>query len=194
MTEINDVVSVAGDFGSSAGAFDFSFKETFKGKTPFTAEFRRVRGSYFISAPQLTGAGKFAQVDMATSPLRAMSSQLANLRPGASLASVVPAVNSMSDYGPAVIDGVATEQYFLLLDPIKASGLLSPGVPLTPALKARLPKQFAYTIFVSGNDLVQRVRYDGFAGETTIDYTNWGAPPHISAPPASSLVPAPPGL
>lgn len=133
---------------------------------------------------------------LAKSPrLAALVSAATSDNPGAELSLLAKgAISSARPVGPAVVDGVATTQYTVVLDATRLTQHLS--ATERSDLQALINgKSLTLQVWVDGSGRVRQVSFaerisaavgGGAAGSTsvTLDYSHFGPAVHISPPPA----------
>jgi hypothetical protein len=186
--------SVTGDFSSDGIDTDYALTLSLPAAQIEGMQMLEKDGVAYVSMGGLTAAGKFAKLDATSKVLGPLLAVAKGLRLGSAFADVAPAVETVKDLGPSTISGDSTEHYLLLIDSAKAHSLLNPGVAVPDSVSSQIPKTFHYNLFVTKDWLVRRVQFEVLGKATEMDYTDWGAPVHISAPPPSSIVTAPAGF
>jgi hypothetical protein len=143
----------------------------------------------YLNLGQLT-QGKFARVDLSdtSTPLGQLMAQLAgSADPSASLKAMERGITSFEATGEEQVDGVATTRYRVEVDlqeVLAAQGMAN----LPGAATAQLPKTVGYDIWVGEDDLIRRMSFSlGDAMTMTMDFTEWGEPVDISAPPRNQI-------
>lgn len=168
-----------GDIEIGSGAADSALEVTVNGNPVVLVD-----GIFYINLGQISG-GQFLQVDPAAGGQ--FASSFGNLLEQANPASQLQLFDTaLTDFavegaGPEV-DGVATTAYVLTLDPTTV---------LTPEQIALagddVPDSVEVTILLGGDDLPRRVTTSVAGAEVVIDYSAWGEPVEISAPPADQV-------
>lgn len=157
-----------------------------------TLDLRLVDGAIYMNFGEMTG-GKFMKLaldgsgDAATDQLSELIDQV---NPTAQLKQFESALKSFTQKGAAVtIDGVKTLPYEIVLDTSKLEGMAK------AAKKAgdKVPATVTYTMFVGADDLPRRITAKVVAMNFTLDYTKWGEPVDIKAPPANEISDKSPG-
>ncbi|MCW2785566.1 MAG: LppX LprAFG lipoprotein [Marmoricola sp.] len=184
---------VSGTFSANSSGTDVAVTISVPGTQLQNLQVIAVGGATYVSLSQVTGAGKFAQIQATDTTLGPLLASLQTIRPGTTFSKVAPAVTKVRDLGPVTVGGDKTEHFLLLIDSLQSHQLLNPNVQLSPESAAKLPKTFRYNLYVK-DGLVRRVQFVLLGKATTLDYTHWGSSSHISAPPASALVATPAGL
>lgn len=143
-----------------------------------------VDGIFYVNLGQVSG-GQYLQVDPGAGGQFASSfgSLLEQANPASQLQLFDSALTDFRvDGAGAEVDGVATTAYVLTLDP---------ATVLTPEQLALagddVPDSVEVTILLGGDDLPRRVTTSVAGAEIEIDYSSWGEPVEISAPPADQV-------
>ncbi|HMD46539.1 MAG TPA: hypothetical protein VKG43_10285 [Acidimicrobiales bacterium] len=106
--------------------------------------------------------------------------------------------NTVTDVGPATVDGVSTEEYTVVINPAAASSAID-GSSLPQWLKQaadRFARQGGtYTVCIDGSGQLRRLAFDMTLTQPAsaqvhevMDFSNFGAPVSITAPPADQVV------
>lgn len=147
---------------------------------------RLIDQSFFINLGEKTG-NKFAQVDLTdtSNPIaQQFGSITEQLDPSKQLEQFNEAVSSFEKKGKAVtIDDVSAQPYEIVLDTSKIASFKD--VPSDAA--ASIPKTLTYTMFIGPDDLLRRITADVQGSTITVDYSRWGKPVDVTAPPADQL-------
>ncbi|KRC64815.1 hypothetical protein ASE12_08535 [Aeromicrobium sp. Root236] len=85
--------------------------------------------------------------------------------------------------GSKTIDGVETQRYLVTLDTSKVPTFKD----LPDAAKAQVPDTIDYTLFIGSDDLLRRMEFDVAGVESRMDFSKWGEPVDIKAPPADEI-------
>ena len=106
------------------------------------------------------------------------------LTPEGTFLAMRSAATSVTRKGSEQLEGSPTTRYELTIDPAAAgenAGVTpSPGTP-----------DIVYTFWVGDDDLLRRIGYTAGEASLVVDYTGWGDPVDVVAPPADQVDPAP---
>jgi LppX_LprAFG lipoprotein len=180
-------------FGHGQTAMQLTMQLTASSGATSKVDMRFVDGAFYMAIPGLTPAGKFFKVDSSSKTLGSVIDNLKSMRPDSALAAVRKSVKKIDDAGSEDIDGTPTEHYKLTISTKQAMSLLGSQLPAnvpTPSL----PKTLTYDFWVTTDHLLRRAVFDVANNTMQLDYTRWGQPVDIKAPPASKVVQAPNGL
>lgn len=143
-----------------------------------------VDGTYYVNLGQFSG-GMFLRIDPGSGGTFAetFGGLLDQANPATQLRLSESALTDFTvGAGTEKADGVSTTPYVLTLDPSKV---------LTPEQLALaggdLPASIEVTMLVGPDDLPRRVTTTIAGAEVVIDYTAWGDPVEIQAPPADQV-------
>lgn len=135
--------------------------------------------------------GKYAKLDLSdtNSPAGQLMSQLlAAADPAKSLVAMTEGVVSFEAVGTSQLDGVNTTQYRVQVDTAKAVSALGLGDAPSSGVGA-LPKMLSYDIWVGDDHLMRRMSFSvGSTLSMTMDFTRWGEPVHVEAPPPGQVL------
>jgi hypothetical protein len=145
---------------------------------------RLVDGVYYLNLGQVSG-GMFLRVDPAGGGQFAQNfgPVLEQANPASQLKIFDAALTdfAVGDSGEE-IDGVETTAYVLTLDPSKV---------LSEQQQAQtggaLPPTMEVTMYLGPDDLPRRVTTEVSGATVTIDYSAWGEPVEVTAPPADQV-------
>lgn len=147
-------------------------------------EMRLVDEVFYMGMGALTD-NKFAKIDLSdeSNPLsKQYGDMMDQIDPSKHMESIKEAVKLFKEKGDAIeIDGIEAQPYELVIDTAKfgdvASGAGTEGVP----------NEIVMTMFIGTDNLPRRVTTK-FASQTIqMDYSKWGEPVTIEAPPASDI-------
>lgn len=138
---------------------------------------------YFRGGPY--GADKWLKIDpTASSGLGAIAGQFSSGDPSAALKALQGAAK-VTKKGSSRVNGVDTIEYDVVVD----GAALIKANPNLARVKSSLPKTVTYQLFVDGEHrLVRLANVFAVSGQkslTTIDFSDYGKPVSIEAPPAS---------
>ena len=150
-------------------------------------DLRIVDGVVYLKMGDLS-AGKFIRVDL-TDPKdpigRHFGSMAGQVDPTEQLKLFRDALVEFDDQGSGgEIDGVETTKLRLVLDTSKVVVSEADGGPV---LGAKVPKQLEYTLYVGPDDLLRRMTMDVAGTTSSIDWSQWGEPVEVEAPPADQV-------
>ncbi len=145
-----------------------------------------VDGAFYLNFGQMT-ENKYAKIDLSdtSNPIAAQFSSITEqLDPSKQLDQIDKALTSFEKKGdPETIDGVQAQPYEVVLDTTKIAGMSE----LSGDAAASVPKTLTYTMFVGPDNLLRRVAADVAGSTITVDYSKWGEPVDVSAPPADQI-------
>lgn len=152
-------------------------------------EMRLIGRTIYVSAPGSTGT--FYKVDLSdpNGPLGSMGSTLGQLDPQGMLAQMSPRLfKKVVDLGTQTVHRQQIRHYRALMD-LSAAPHLS-GLPSSAT--ASLPKTATYDVWLDGQGrFVRFVMLMKKYLRMSATYSDYGAPAHITAPPASEVVTMP---
>ena len=94
------------------------------------------------------------------------------------------AVTSFEKKGePQTIDGVEAQPYVVTVDTTKNAAFKD----LPEASKSQVPDTIVYTMYVGSDDLLRRMEFEIAGSKSTMNYSKWGEPVDIKAPPADQI-------
>ena len=142
----------------------------------------------YMNAGEMTD-GKFIEIDLRdeSNPMGALYSQLAGQTdPAAITRALEGAIENLETVGTEEIDGTTTTHYRVEVD---AREVLSKtlGDAMPSGSLDSLPETMTYDIWVGEDDLPRRLGYDMMGTSITLDFTEWGEPVDIQAPPPSQI-------
>jgi hypothetical protein len=151
----------------------------------------------YMQVPGLTPAGKYMSMDLSKVPQASQYFQLINqyknMGPKSMLADMFKgSITKFAYVGPAQINGQPTRHYTVSVNTasaLKALGSLSSSVP--QGMKKTVTEQ----IYLDSSQMPVRVSMSLPApvGAMQIDFSDWGKPVSITAPPASDVQQIPAG-
>lgn len=148
-------------------------------------EMRMVDGEVYLKMGELTG-GKFYQApDDGSNPIaEQLKSSTDQVEIGKQLEALQVALKDIKATPDAdTIDGVSVTKYTLTLDPKKMFAALKTDIPQG----ADLGDTISYDMYVGSDDLLRRMVMDIAGTAMTMDYSKWGEPVTIEAPPADQI-------
>ncbi len=153
---------------------------------PATMKMLLVDGVLYMNFGQVT-KGKYAKIDLKDedNPLGQQFSQLADqMDPSKQLEQFKKAVTSFEKKGkPKQLDGVEAQPYEVVLDTSKIDALSE----LPGGAGANLPKTITYVMYLGSDDLLRRMTATVAGSKTQVDFSKWGEPVDVKAPPASEV-------
>jgi hypothetical protein len=151
-----------------------------------TIEMRLVDQVFYLDFGPMT-QNKFVKIDLTdtSSPFGKQFSELLDqMDPSKQLEQIQGALTSVEKKGATQkIDGVDTQPYEVTVDTKKIPAVAELG----GAAGAKVPATIVYTMFVGPDNLPRRMVTELAGAETTIDYSKWGEPVDIKAPPAKDV-------
>ena len=147
-------------------------------------EMRLVKEVFYMRMGALTD-NKFAKIDLSdeSNPLaKQYGDMMDQIDPTKNMESIKDAVKSFKEKGDAIeIDGVKAQPYELVIDTAKFGDVAS------DAGTEVVPEEMVMTMFI-GEDNLPRRAITKVAGQSIqMDYSKWGEPVTIEAPPAGDI-------
>lgn len=143
-----------------------------------------VDGTYYVNLGQFSG-GMFLRIDPSSGGTfgSTFGGLLDQANPATQLSTFAAALTGFAvGDGTEKIDGVTTTAYVLTLDPAKV---------LTPEqlqlAGGELPDSIEVTMMLGPDDLPRRVTTSIAGADVVIDYSKWGEPVDVTAPPADQV-------
>jgi hypothetical protein len=94
------------------------------------------------------------------------------------------AVTSFEKKGePQTIDGVKAQPYVVTVDTSKIKAFKD----LPEASRSQVPDTIVYTMYIGPDNLLRRMEFELAGSKSTMDYSKWGEPVDIKAPPAGEI-------
>ena len=153
---------------------------------PGTMKMVMADGVLYMNFGQVT-KGKYAKLDLKdeSNPFGKQFSQLADqMDPSKQLEQFKTAVTSFEKSGePKQLDGVKAQPYKIELDTSKIDALSE----LPGGAAANVPKTITYVMYLGSDNLLRRMTADVGGSKTQVDFSKWGEPVDIKAPPASEV-------
>lgn len=179
-------VKAQGDVAVGSTVADSAMTMTMDMGSAMKVDMRLVDEALYINMGQMT-QDKFVKVDLTdqSNPLAQQFGQLTDqMDPSKQLAELEEAVTSFEKKGePETIDGVQAQPYAVTVDTSKLKALAD----LPSASTSQLPKTIDYTMYVGSDDLLRRMEFDLAGSKAQMDYSKWGEPVDILAPPADEV-------
>lgn len=156
------------------------------------ADIRAVGGILYLSMGDLTG-GKFVKLDPKdpSGPLAGagLGQMLDQTDPAKMLAKLESGISSITYVGRADVSGRQLDRYRLSVD--TAQILKSMGGAVASQAPAGMPKTVTYDVWLDDQhrfaQMTMQLPVGGQKATTKMELTDWGAPVHIVAPPASQV-------
>ncbi|MTB88209.1 hypothetical protein H9L21_02255 [Aeromicrobium senzhongii] len=150
-------------------------------------ELRMVDGVAYLNLGAMS-QGKFVKVDL-TDPKNPLARQYGSLTgqidPTEQLKTFRSALVEFENQGDGgTVDGVETTKLRLVLDTTKVMKKQPAG---SAGSKASVPEQIEYTLLVGSDDLMRQMTMDFGVDPVTIDWSKWGEPVEVEAPPKSEI-------
>jgi LppX_LprAFG lipoprotein len=143
--------------------------------------------------PEGQGSDKYLEIDLndPSNPMGALLGQVfRQADPVAMTRSLEGAIDDLRAVGSEQIDGVATTHYTVTVDARKvlAKTMGEDLMSLQQESGTGLPAKLTYDIWVGDEDkLPRRIEFDMMSTSMVMDFTNWGEPVDIQAPPDSQI-------
>ena len=149
-------------------------------------ELRMVDGAAYLKLGAMSD-GKFVKADLTDpqDPLaKRYGSMTGQIDPAEQLKTFRSALVEFENQGDGgVVDGVETTRLRLVLDTAKV--MKKQGA--TAGSKSAVPKQVEYTLLVGSDDLMRQMTMEFGEAPVTIDWSKWGEPVEVEAPPKSQI-------
>ena len=130
---------------------------------------------------------KFLKVDLTdeSNPFaKQWAEMMDQMDPAKQMAELKDAVISFEQKGEAkTIDEVEAQRYVVEVDPSKIKAFKE----LPAAAARKIPDTIVYTMYVGPDDLLRRMEFDLGGVKTRVDFSQWGEPVDIEAPPADEI-------
>ena len=174
------------EFGKNFADTSMSMDVDMGSAGPATMKMVLVDGVFYMNLGQMT-KGKYAKIDLTDedNPVGKQFGQLAEqMDPSKQLEQFKNAVTSFKKKGePTKLDGVDAQPYEIVLDTSKLDALSD----LPGGAGANIPKTITYVMYLGSDDLLRRMEFDIAGTKMTMDYSKWGEPVDVEAPPASEV-------
>ena len=174
------------EFGKTFADTSMSMDMDMGSAGPGTMKMVLVDGVFYMNLGQMT-KGKYAKIDLTdeTNPFAKQFSQLADqMDPAKQLEQFKKAVTSFEKKGePKQLDGVEAQPYEIVLDTSKIDALSE----LPGGASANVPKTITYVMYLGPDNLLRRMTADVAGSKTQVDFSKWGEPVDVEAPPASEV-------
>lgn len=174
------------EFGKNFSDTSMSMDVDMGSAGPATMKMVLVDGVFYMNLGQMT-KGKYAKIDLTDedNPVGKQFGQLAEqMDPSKQLEQFKNAVTSFKKKGePTKLDGVDAQPYEIVLDTSKLDALSD----LPGGAGANIPKTITYVMYLGSDDLLRRMEFDIAGTKMTMDYSKWGEPVDVEAPPASEV-------
>jgi hypothetical protein len=143
-----------------------------------------VDSTLYMSLGEATG-GKYFELSLDDPSVEQFLGQLKNqMNPAQAVKALEGAVTGFEAAGSETIDGEETTKYVLEVDAQKV--FASQGTMLPPGVD--VPKSLTYTFWVNDENLPLRMAVDmGDLGQAEMNFSAWGEPVDIEAPPPSQI-------
>lgn len=151
---------------------------------------RYVGGAMYLAIPGTTPPGKFIKVDSDNPMLGQLIGQLQALKPQDLVKTFGQGVKSVRDLGTTEIDGDAVRHYRVTVAATARQRALAQSLG---AAAQAIPKSVVDDMYLTPDNLIRRSVVDVAGQKVVIDYSHWGEPVHIKAPPAAKVIPMPTG-
>ncbi|KRC64816.1 hypothetical protein ASE12_08540 [Aeromicrobium sp. Root236] len=150
------------------------------------ADMRLVDQVFYMNMGQMSD-DKFLKIDLKdkSNPFAQQYGQIMDqMDPSKQMAQFKDALKSFEKKGePQKIDGVEAQPYVVTVDTTKVKAYKD----LPGATKAQIPDTIVYTMFIGPDNLPRRMEFELAGSKSTVDYSKWGDPVDIKAPPAGEI-------
>ncbi len=188
-------VRISGNFSTGKTADDLVLDLTIRVGPGKVMTMRFLDRVFYLKASQAALTGKanrpWVEIDLddPTNPFGSLLDQMfSNLDPD-HLAKFYASVQ-LNNLGIDDIDGIETRHYVVRVKTAKVIKLMNlgkiPGAGAA-AIKAELPKTLTSQIWVDADDRPVKTRSEVAGTTTELEYSAWGKPVQVKAPPASQI-------
>lgn len=159
------------------------------GSRHLTMKARIIAGVYYVSVTGMTPAGKFLRIDKDSAQLGDLAGSFGAADPASLASAFSEGVTALDYVGPTTIDGAAAYHYRVTVDTAKAVRALGADAVAGSSAKD-VPKTITEQVFLNADNTLRRgvIAFSGQAGR--VDFTGWGEPVTVKAPPKSDVVSA----
>jgi hypothetical protein len=179
-------VKATGDVAVGASATDTAVAMKMDLGSSMSLDVKMVDQVFYMNMGQLT-ANKYIKIDLTdqSNPLAKQYGQIVDqMDPAKQLEQFKDALKSFEKKGePQTLDGVEAQPYVVTVDTSKIKALAD----LPAASASQIPDTLVYTMFIGPDNLPRRIETELAGAKTTLNYSNWGEPVDIKAPPASEI-------
>lgn len=168
---------------------------TAQGQT-MNMQMRMLNDTIYMQIPGETPAGKFLSVNLSDLPggvaYQQILSQYENLGPQSIADEFKKGLQSLKNDGVTEIDGQQVRHYTATINPAAVAAALGNNTE-AQQIAGQL-STITEEIYMAPGDQIRRVdmALPAPIGPLQLDFTNWGAPVNVVAPPASDTVPVSP--
>lgn len=172
------------EFGKTFGDTSMSMDMDMGSAGPAAMKVILDDGVFYMNLGQVT-KGKYAKIDLADED-NAFGKQFSQLvdqmDPTKLLEQFQKAVTSFEKKGDSKqMDGVEAQPYEIVVDTTKIDAFSD-----LPA-GATVPKTITYVMYMGSDNLLRRMTFDLAGSKTRLDYSKWGEPVDVEAPPSSEV-------
>lgn len=185
-------VTMSGDMAFGETLEETSFSLTMSAPS-FGEDLSMLLVEGIMYLPEGQGSDKYMKIDLTddSNPMGALFAQIfSQADPTAATRSFEGAIDDFKSVGSEEIDGVATTQYEVTVDTQKVMAEIM-GEDLMKMAQSQgggLPKTLTYDFWVGDDDqLPRRMAVDMMGSSMTMDFTKWGEPVDVQAPPESQI-------
>lgn len=179
-------VKAQGDVKIGSSLKDTAMTMTMDMGSSMTFDMRLVDQVFYMNMGQVT-EGKYLKIDLTddSNPFAQQYGQIMDqMDPAKQMEQLQEAVTSFEKKGePKTIDGVKAQPYVVTVDTSKIKAFAD----LPAASAGQIPKTIVYTMYVGPDDLLRRMEFELAGSKSTMDYSKWGEPVDITAPPAGEI-------
>jgi hypothetical protein len=150
-------------------------------------EMRLVDGVLYLAVPPMTPEGSFVAVrpEDKGSPLAGVLDQMGTLDPRETFAAFEKGLREVEYVGREAVAGEQLHRYRLTVDFSDAAK--AQGMPIRPGM----PETVVYDMWLDERGLMRRVELEVQGVRTLMEFSQWGEPVTIEAPPAEDIVESP---
>lgn len=161
---------------------------------------RMIMADHGIYMKGIVPGGKYLRLDQRVPMLKQLMTSMSNIDPQKTMAAMKQAVRQVRYLGKAKVNGTQTRHYRVTVDVVKSvKAMLSSNPALRDQVLAGLrshggPRTASSEIYQAPDGRLSRMVSQQMGGTTTMDFSRWGEPVHVQAPPASQVTSKMPGM
>jgi len=188
-------LTLSGDVQVGASLQEFKLAMVAEMAGQGSVELRLIAGTVYVKLPAMlssSAAKPWVMVDLSDpdNPIGAIFNQLMSSLDPEKLEQLYAAVEDLENVGQEDVNGVSTTHYRVSVDTAKAFEILGPGkvagIDVDEMLQD-MPKTVTSDVWVNDDALLVKTATD-FGGSTMeMNYSQWGEPITVTAPPARQV-------
>jgi hypothetical protein len=179
-------VAAEGDVAVGSSPKDAAVSMTMDMSPSMKLDMRLVDEVMYMNMGSMT-EDKYLKIDLTdkSNPFAKQYGQIMDqMDPAKQMETFKDAVTSFEKKGEAqTIDGVKAQPYVVKVDTTKIKAFKD----LPEASRSQVPDSIVYTMYVGSDDLLRRLEFDLAGSKSTMNYSKWGEPVDIKAPPADEI-------